>query len=295
MSFAKQIADHDIGEVKHNKLLTPLVLDYRMRQGQNAQFTDEEGIAIVSQLLEEQNNRITSRAKRTSYSGGSAFSCMRKQALDVMIGNNRIKNVDYRLSLIFEDGNWRNLKWIVEFQRMGILKEYEKTSYNEEINLSWTPDARVDLSLYYGDEYSDVPVEIKGMNEWEFNQFRARNGKGRFAHSRIMQIHSYMLAEDKDHWLIFAENKNNQDIEEYWCERDENIISLLKNKYAYMLDAQKRNALPAIECTQQSPDRQFLRCDRSQECLEKTENTHPSLRQMKNKKELEEKAKRAFV
>lgn len=293
--LAKAIASSQIKEVKHNRLVTPLVTQYRIRQGRQAQYTSDEGIEIVVNLLKEQNRRISSRKKRTSFSGGSAANCMREQALNVMLGEENTKEPDYRLSLIFEDGNWRNLKWIVEFERMGILKTYEKTSYNPNVNLSWTPDARLDLSKYYGEEYSDVPCEIKGMNDREFREFRRRSGRGNFAASRIMQIHAYMIAENKSHWLIFAENKNTQEIEEYWCPRDPNVIKLLTSKYQYMIKTEQKNMLPAIECALDNSDRKFTKCSRSEDCLKMIKQSHPTMKPLKGRKKMERKAKQAFV
>lgn len=293
--LAKAIANNIVKEVKHNRLVTPLVINYRIAQGRNAQYTSDEGIDIVTKLLKEQNSRINSRSKRTSYSGGSAGGCMREQALNIAMGQGGTKEPSYGLSLIFEDGNWRNLKWIVEFERMGILKAYEQTNYNPKINLSWTPDARLDLSKYYGKEYSDVPCEIKGMNDREFKEFRRRSGRGNFASSRIMQIHAYMIAEDKDYWLIFAENKNTQDIEEYWCKRDPGVVKLLQAKYAYMLRADKLEVLPAIECGMDNSDRKFTRCSRSEECQRRALNGYPSLPPLKKREKMEKRAKQAFV
>ena len=294
-NLAKDIMDTDYDEVQHNKLLTPLVRAFRLDNGRDAQFTSIDGMKIVVKLLKEQNERITSRSKRTSFGGSSSANCMREQMINFMADVNETQDIDYQLSLIFEDGNWRNLKWIVEFQRMGILKEYEVTRYSEKINLSWTPDARVDLSAYYGEEYTDVPVEIKGMNEWEFKQFRQRSGRARFGASRIMQIHAYMIAANLDHWLIFAENKNTQDIEEYWCKRNPSVVKLLQAKYRYMLRARDREALPAIECAMNPSDSMFNRCSRNEDCSKLMVQTYPSLQPMKDKVKLESKAKRAFV
>ena len=293
--LAKAIVKGQVREVRHNRLVTPLVINYRVAQGRAAAYSSDKTIEIVVNLLKEQNKRINSRAKRTSFSGGSAANCMREQAINVRMGDENTKEPDYGLSLIFEDGNWRNLKWIVEFDRMGILHTYEKTMFNPKVNLSWTPDARLDLSKYYGDEYKDVPCEIKGMNDREFKEFRRRSGRGNFAASRIMQIHAYMLAENKEHWLIFAENKNTQDIEEYWCRRDPNIIKLLQEKYKYMIRADKNQALPAIECGMIPSDRKFSRCSRSQDCTKFASQGFPSLPPLKKKKKMEKKAVQAFV
>ena len=276
-------------------LLTPLVVNYFLEKGKNAQYTDEEGINIVVQMLEEQNRRIQERGIRKSFSSSKSSGCMRQQVIDIKLGDKNVKEPDVRLVNIFEDGNWRNLRWLVVFHRMGILNEFEKTSYDQNTNLSWTPDCKLDLSKYYGKKYKNVPVEIKGMHTAEFDLFRSKSGASRWAASRSMQVHSYMLAENTSNWLIWAENKNNQDFQEYWMPRDENIMKFLTRRYKYMNKAVKQNVLPAIECEMADFDSKYVNCHRNKDCASFALQSYPSLKRMKNRLLLERRARQAFV
>ena len=291
--LAKELSK--IGDFSSEGLIKPIYTKYKLENGTDVQYTDKDGREIARKLFIEQNSRAKNRSKRTSFSGGQSHKCMREQIIDIRFGDRSPKEVDSRLIDIFEDGIWRNMKWIVIFQRMGILKDYEKTSYDPDTNLSWTPDARVDLSEHYGEEYSDVPVEVKGINMHEFASFRARTGKGRFAPSRIMQVHAYMLAENVDSWVIWAENKNNQDIEEYVVKRDKNVIKYLRKRYAYMRRALKTKKLPAIECGMNDSDSKYNNCSRSAECTEFMKNNKRTMQPLKNRVEMEEKASESFV
>ena len=292
--LAKEILKAGVSE-PFDGILVPIVNNYFIATGRHAQHTDEKGLEIINSLMEEQNRRIDERKVRKTFSASSSARCMREQMLNTRLGLKGIKEPDTRLINIFDDGFWRNLRWILNFHRMGILKEYEKSSYDKKTNISWTPDCKVDLSAYYGDEYNNVPVEIKGMHTGEFGEFLKKTGRSRWAASRTMQVHAYMLAEGEKNWLIWAEDKNTQNFEEYWMPRDPVIIKYLKRRYKYMNEAVTQGVLPAIECDMDPADPKYVRCDRSKECSKLASEGYPSLRGMKDRVLLEKKAARAFV
>ena len=295
MSLARQILDNDLDDPSEG-LLVPIVSNYFIEAGRNAQYTDEKGIEMVLQLIREQNERIDGRKARKSFGGSSSSSCMRQQILDIRLGTKFVKEPDAKLVSIFEDGVWRNLKWLVIFHRMGIMKEFENTSYDRNTNISWTPDCRLDLSEWYGKDYSDVPVEIKGMHNGEFDNFSRRSGRGRWAAGRTMQVHTYMYAEGAKNWLIWAENKNNQEYEECWMPRDPAIIKYLESRYSYMQRALKSGKLPAIECGMEQSDVQYTQCQRNEVCKELSKKKKKlTMKPMKGKEKMERKASEAFV
>ena len=174
-SFAKDILKTQ--KTDDDTMISPVVIDWLIKSGRYSQFIDGEGMEIVLDVLQDQNKRIDERKTRTSFGGSSSANCMREQVLNVRLGNKNLADPDYRLANIFEDGVWRNLRWILTFYKVGVLKEYEHTTFSSEYNFSWTPDCILDLSKYYGKKYSHVPVEIKGMNENEFKNFQGRAGK----------------------------------------------------------------------------------------------------------------------
>ena len=292
--FARDVLRADIGDPEDG-LLVPVAVDYFMKTGRNAQYTDNEGIKIIVNLFKEQNDRVKGRRARVNFSGGNSANCMRQQVIDINMGNKNVQEPDYRLINIFEDGVWRNLRWIIVFHRMGILVEYEKSKLSKKYNFRYTPDCWVDLSKYYGEEYKLVPVEIKGMNTNEFGNFRGKSGRSKWAGSRTMQVHSYMLASGAKNWLIWAEDKNTQDFEEFWMPRDPDIIKYLKKRYIYMQKAMNTNKLPAIECEMDDSDLKYTRCPRKEDCKAMLNKDHPTLPSMKNRKLMESKASEAFV
>lgn len=293
MSLAKEIMKKETKK-KEGLLVIPILEDYLIQNGRQAQYTDEKGIKIVVEMLIEQNERIH-RAGRASLGSSSSSHCMREQVLSLELGEEAAVEPEPRLIRIFEDGNWRNLQWLVIFHRMGILREYEEPSYNKKYNVGWTPDAVLDLSEYYGEDYDWVPLDVKGMNMNEFAAFKQRTGRGRFAASRIMQMHTYMLMSGTKSWMIWAENKNNQDYDEYHVPRDKNIIKMLKNRYKYMKQAVEEEKLPAVECDLDEGDPVFKKCPVKQFCVKAVKKSRPSLKPMKGRVRQWKEASKAFV
>ena len=294
-SLAKAINKAKMEDPAVDGMLVPATVDWFMGSGHMSQYIDGEGLEIAANLIVEQNRRIEERKQRKTFGCSTSSNCMREQVLNVRLGGKNLKAPDYRLANIFEDGFWRNLRWILVFHRMGILVQYEETGYDGVHNISWTPDCIVDLSKYYGKKYKRVPVEIKGMNTNEFSNFQRRSGVSKWAWSRTMQVHSYMLASGLKHWLIWAEDKNNQEFGEYWMPRDENVINYLESRYLYMRKALSDNKLPAVECEMNESDTQFLQCSRSKDCSKLVKLDYDSLKPMKGKEKMYRNAKKAAV
>ena len=286
---------YDAEYEESEQFIVPLINDFLLTKGRMAQYTDKDGVEIVVDMLLEQNSRIHGRPNRKTFGGSSSANCMREQIFNMRLGDKGLPEPDPKLIRIFEDGNWRNLQWLVIFHRMGILKKYEESGYSKKYNVSWTPDAVLDLSEYYGDEFKTVPVEIKGMNDNEFKQFAQKTGKGRYAASRSMQVATYMLASGAKYWVIFAENKNNQDFEEYFFPRDKTVINFLKARYKYMNRAIKEKKLPAIECEMEESDPKYSKCSRREVCTRAYDKKIPSLKPMKDRVEQEIRSRRLFV
>ena len=113
--------------------------------------------------------------------------------------------------------------------------------------------------------------------------FKVELGRSKWALSRTMQVHAYMLASGAKYWMLWAENKNNQDFDEYKMPRDETVISYLKKRYLYMQKALSDNKLPAVECEMDDSDVKFVRCSRSKDCSKLVKLSYPSLKPMKNR------------
>ena len=177
---------------------------------------------------------------------------------------------------------------------MGILAQAEVPDYKEKYNLAGTPDAEVDLSPYYGDKYKLVGVEIKGMHNYSFRQFKSGSNQNPLVKKYIMQVHSYMLLKGVDFWVMFCENKDNQEYCERIIERDERIIKYLKKRNKYMIKVRKNSALPAVECGMDESDPQFVKCPQARNCVKSIDKV-ASMPPLKNRKKYERDARRALA
>ncbi len=269
---------------KPKELLVPLVDKFLLSQGDNAEWMSERCIEIATDLFHQMNARQDERRARKVFSASGAYGCMRAQELDTR-GLNRIPITDYKLINIFHDGNWRNAKWICIFELMGLLKQYEVTQLKKKYNVAGTPDAELDLSLYY-DHISDVGVEIKGMHNREYNAFINNDHSSRWGAGRILQVNTYMLITGAKFWIIWAENKETQEYAEQIIYRNDVIIDYLIKRYRYQLEARSMQALPAIECEMNNTDKIFARCRQNKNCSKMLQQDYPTISPMKNRQRL---------
>ena len=267
------------------ELLVPLVDKFLLTQGENAEWMNKRCIEIATDLFHNMNDREEERRRREVFSASSSHGCMRQQELSLR-GLKAVPITDYKLISIFHDGNWRNAKWICIFELMGLIIRYEQTKLKKKYNVAGTPDVELDLSLYY-DHISEVGVEIKGMHDREFHAFMNNDHTSRFGQGRIMQVQTYMLITGAEFWIIWAENKNTQEYGEQIIYRNETIISYLKKRYRYQLEAREMKALPAIECEMNNTDKVYSRCKQRKNCNKLMNQEYPTMPPMKNRKRLE--------
>lgn len=266
------------------QLLVPLVDKFFLSQGENAEWMTDRCIEIAGDLFNNMNKREEERRRRKVFSASGSIACMREQELNIR-GLQPVRITDYKLISIFHDGNWRNAKWICIFELMGLLIKYEKTKLKKKYNVAGTPDAELNLSLYY-DNIGEVGVEIKGMHDREFRAFMNNDHTSRFGMGRIMQVQTYMLITGAEFWIIWAENKNTQEYGEQIIYRNEFIINYLKKRYRYQLEARSMNALPANECEMHNGDRVYVRCKQRKNCTILTNKEYATMPPMKNRQRL---------
>ena len=264
-------------------VLVPLVEKFLLETGTDIQIISESDKQIIEKLIMIQSDRQGERAKRTSFSGGASSSCMRDQSINFLEGIKPERITDPKVALLFDDGNWRNLKWVLLFNKMGILRKTEEVAHSKKYNVSGTPDAEVDLSAYYEDFEDLVGVEVKGMHDYEWRKFADGEGDSRWAIGRFMQSHTYMLITGRKFWIAWGENKNDQRFEENVIKRNSHVIKYLRRRYKYMLEGRELGMLPAIECTFDNSDPKFRYCRNKANCQKLLQNGYPTMKKMKNR------------
>ena len=151
---------------------------------------------------------------------------------------------------IFKEGNAIHEKWQNLFVEQGIAKAIEITHFNEKYDLSYTPDAEVEM---LGE---DVVIEIKSMNSFAFQKAKGHP-------SGEKQLNFYLWLRRKKWGFVLAEDKNNQNIKvfivKYDKEKVKPYVMRLKKIQKYKQFFVESGKLPKKKCRN---------CDtkRAQEC-----------------------------
>jgi hypothetical protein len=135
----------------------------------------------------------------------------------------------------------------------GYLRDVEVPLFNKHYNLVGTMDA-VDTS--------GLPVEYKSINQNGFMGVRQFGVKA----DHMQQIHSYMLAGDYPAARVVYENKNTNDLLEFLVERDERLITDIKDDLDNLnLATHNGYLLPMLEeCTRK--EGQYRWCPFASQC-----------------------------
>jgi hypothetical protein len=270
---------------RRSGILVPLVEKFLIETGTDIQIISKSDAEIIKKLVDIQSKRQDERKGRTTFSGSSAAACMREQAIGFMKGYERPRISDPKAALIFDDGNWRSLKWTLVFNKMGLLVKTEDMSFNRKYNVSGTPDAELDLSGYYPEFDGLVGVEIKGMHTYEWKQFSVGEAISKWAIGRYLQCQAYMLITGRKFWIIWGENKNDQSFEENVIYRNSEIIRYLRRRYNYMLEARDQKILPHTECTFENSDPKFKWCGQKDNCQKLLKKRFPQMKRLKGQRQ----------
>lgn len=269
---------------RRSGILVPLVEKFLIKTGTDIQIISKSDQKIIEKLVKIQSIRQDERKGRTTFSGSSAAACMREQAIGFMKGYERPRISDPKAALIFDDGNWRSLKWTLLFNKMGLLKHTEDVVFYPKYNVSGTPDAELDLSRYYPEFDDLVGVEIKGMHTYEWKQFSVGEARSKWAIGRYLQSQVYMLITGRKFWIIWGENKNDQSFEENVVYRNKEIIRYLKRRYNYMLEAREQKMLPHTECIFENSDPKFKWCNQKDNCQALLKKRFPQMKRLKHQR-----------
>lgn len=247
--------------LKEEGLIVPLVNELVLTT--DIQVYTKSDIKIWIELL---NALAEKDDRKEHFHASAAIACMREQSISLT--KDKSNKPDVGAKWIFADGDLRNIHWIVIFNKLGVLKEYEKTRHSKKYDMKWTPDAILDLSEHYPDlEGSDrVGVEIKGMHNFEWYKFKAGTAESKWAIARYYQVHAYMLASGAKFWVVWGQNKNTQQYTEQIIKRDPQTIKYLQDRYRYMLKARSKPLLPAVECDMNNKDPKYRYCSQATNC-----------------------------
>jgi len=253
-------------------LLTPLV-DRYLLTNELGDFTDDE-LDLARSLIAKWRE-----ARSIEYhSPSSASACLRQQMLTYW-GYKGEQVDDPFLKSIFDDGNWRHLRWHMIFKRMDranlltVVAQESRIVYRPWM-LGGTPDDVVDIPR--PDGLVRAVIDIKGANDSKFKWVQQTN---RPVDGHEWQLHAYMMALHIGLGIIWYENKNTQEYHEVVVRRDRNVIAELARRSAILRKARKTDILPTHDprCsmatgTPNPKDQIFTRCRQRMNCIKLTKD-----------------------
>lgn len=208
---------------------------------------DVAGEQVVTEAL----LGVPERDRTKSWAASGAGKCLRQRQFSFlgMPG----KPPDEHSLNIFLNGTWVHMRHQVVGTVAGYLQCVEEPLKNTELNLIGTMDA-VDTT--------GVPVEYKSINQHGYAQVRAFGPKA----EHNQQLHSYMLAGGFDGGRVVYENKNTNDILEFFVEKDDKIITDIRDDLENLnLATQNEYLLPMLpECTKK--EGQYRWCPFASQC-----------------------------
>lgn len=147
--------------------------------------------------------------------------CVRKQVLSLLYKQLQGDQIEPSLMRIFEEGNAIHEKWQRLFIRAGYakVKDLDYTRFNDEYEVSYTPDAIVTIPEYNEKYNWDGPMvcEIKSVNTFQFKKMTSHpTGK------KQMQFYMFLTGIHKG--FVLCDDKNTQDFKVFMYDYDPDIV-----------------------------------------------------------------------
>jgi len=184
------------------------------------------------------------RNRQGSFSASSAGGCLRARQLQYM-GAEKAP-LDERSLNIFENGDFFHLR----MQVAGLIGKWltgAEVSVEQPLIHGLVLKGTMD-----GVTSEDVIAEFKSINSNGFSQIRKFGPK----HDHVYQTHAYMWASGLQGARIVYENKDTQDMKEFWVERDPATIAAVETEFMTLAQStHDRELLPIIDKCKETPDK----------------------------------------
>lgn len=235
-------------------LMTPKIEGFLREHG--GPVLDAGGIELLQGIADraQGNNGLEARSNR--FGASSRGTCHRRQVF-AFIGMPGLRIMDPELSNLFNDGNWRHMRWQVMGLQSGALTHAE-----------W-PAA---MAKYR------VKVSMDGLNAeeaWIFELKGDRNYARILADGvpepHLLQIHTMLLVTGWDVASYVMEDKSTQQWREIVVKKDPVIITKVRNELEelneYVEERRLPDPLPA--CTNREGP--YKTCPFASECIDRWE------------------------
>jgi hypothetical protein len=177
----------------------------------------------------------------------------------------QVSTRDSQTQLIFDDGNWRHLKWQMLFYKMGIVDSVETFKQMGHLQYGGSTDLVImEGVLTLPDGYNGrVIIDVKGANRFAFKGIQ-ESLKPPLEYE--IQIQVYMMLHDIPWAIIWFENKDDQSVAEVLVKADPKLQKFMMKRMNYMRRFVLEDAFPKEECRVDNSDRTFRRCPSRVSC-----------------------------
>jgi hypothetical protein len=196
------------------------------------------------------------RDRRYSWSASGAGTCLRRQEFS-FLGMPGVGEYNPQQQRIFLNGTWVHLRNQATLMSAGILDNIEVTVRKKSKRARCTMDGMgvVKTGRYEG---ADFGYELKSTNEFAFQHQLVKGVSEKVRR----QVDFEFLMTGFDLFVVFNENKNNQDIHEWVIVRDESRVKEMAQQVGALNYAIDRGRLHSQlpECRKQLRSGEFYKC-----------------------------------
>lgn len=249
--------------------------------------------ASSNRFLEPPFTDLTERPRPPGRISPSSVGGCQKRAAFKFLGAKGFTKIDPDLQLIFDDGNWRHLKWGWTFLDMEAVlgkEKFEVVSLEEDVSyrplyVAGSLDAVVNIG---GKKWV---VDFKGANLFSWNETYMKN-EPKVDH--IWQLILYMKARRVRRGMLVYENKNSQEIKVYVVEFNDDDWEEVTRWIKPVIKKLKDKRLPQMdhECTKGS--RMEQQCPYSKWCYGGDSHQVQERKAYKNFDDIDSQHERSF-
>lgn len=196
------------------------------------------------------------RDRRYTWSASGAGRCKRRQEF-AFLGMPTVDRYDPQLRRIFLNGTWVHLRNQAVLMEAGILDNIEVTHKKKSMRARCTMDG-IGVALTSRYKGADFGYELKSANDFSYQNQLIKGP----LETTLRQVDFQFMLTGLDLFVIFHENKNNQDIHEWVIVRDEDRVEAAREEVKELNFAVDRPRLHSRlpECQKKLRSGEFYKC-----------------------------------
>lgn len=244
MSLARTIKNLKRGE---KLIITPRIDAWLSKNP--SMVLDDELIEVFASIVMKDDNQ-----QRSGRFGSSTRGLCLRQQIFQYCGQPAKRKVNPVLQNLYNDGNWRHLRW----QMMGLAAN---VFTHVEVPVD-VPKYRLKTSIDAVNTTEKFIFELKGMSSWTNSTLEPE-----IPERHNLQIHSMFVATGYDTCVYVREDKRTQEWRETVVRKDEATFRTVKKELVTLNEHVTERTLPPVlnECW--AKEGAYKTCPYAQECI----------------------------